>query len=101
MGKSYMNASKIIGLGLLLLVHPFVEAEENWEEPILLHAPLPTIIETIRIPGRITSVTVHPKTGFSYRLVQAGGNGEFEPPEVIPALYSIPQKVPLWTLWEW
>lgn len=96
-----MNASKIIGLGLLLMVHPFVEAAENWEAPILLHAPLPTVVDEIRVPGRITAVTVHPKTGFSYRLVQVGGNGAFEPVEAIPALFSIPQKVPLWTLWQW
>lgn len=83
------------------MVHPFVGAEENLDEPIVLHAPLPTVVEAIRIPGRITSVIVHPKTGFSYRLVQVGGNGEFEPVEAIPVLFSAPQKVPLWTLWQW
>lgn len=98
-----MNTRVFPMLTLLLASSPLLQAEEMeyWDEPILLR-PSPTVeIEETRVPGRITSVVVHPRSGFSYTLIQAGGNGEFEPIQADRASFTAPMKIPVWTIWRW
>lgn len=99
-----MNTQKRLLPILLLFASGFLSAEEApyLDEPIVIRpSPVLTVEET-RVPGRVTAVTVHPGSGFSYNLVQVGGNGEFEPLGAIPASFTAARmKVPSWTIWSW
>lgn len=101
-----MNTRAFLMLALLVLgVSPLLQAEEMeyWDEPILLRPSPAMQVEEMRVPGRITSVTVHSREGFSYKLIQAGGNGEFEPVQTTTtrASFTAPMKIPTWTIWRW
>ena len=98
-----MNLRKLFVLTILLSAHSLPRAGEEhyWDEPILLR-PSPTLaIEETHTPGRISSVVIHPENKPPYALVQTGGNSEFEPVQIIPAYFTAPMKIPVWTLWQW